>query len=246
MSKNSHRASRNRDTREQAQNAWKEKQQNGKLNSFRPTESQNRIVKSINDNIMTVVTGGAGVGKTSVILHTFCKEYVYNQSVSIYVIRQPNEAGNLDRLGYLKGDLNEKLLPHFKAYEVILTDFIGPKFKADFDKRIRFEPINYMLGRTLDNALILIDEAQTVEPMLMKLMLERVGENSKVVIAGDASQLYTNGKRGGLQHVIAQFFAEDEQPVIDNVGLVRLTSEDVMRSDFCKAVVKLYEEKPLQ
>ena len=246
MSKNSNRASRNRDTREQAQSAWKEKQQNGKLNNFKPTVNQNKIVDSINNNTLTVVTGGAGVGKTSVILHSFCKEYLHNQSVSIYVIRQPNEAGNLDRLGFLKGDLNEKLLPHFKAYEVILTDFLGPKFKADFEKRIQFEPINYMLGRTLDNALILIDEGQTVEPMLMKLMLERVGENSKVVIAGDISQCYTNGKRGGLQDVIQRFFKEDGTPEINSAGLVQLTSEDVMRSEFCKSVVKRYEEKPLQ
>ena len=218
----------------------------GSLNRFVPTQNQNQIVQSIYENTMSVVSGGAGTGKTSTVLHTFCKMYMSSKEHSIYVIRQPNEAGNLDKLGALPGELNEKCSPHFKAYEVILTEFLGGKFKADFEKRIHFEPINYMLGRTLDNALIIVDEAQTVEPVLMKLMLERVGNNSKIVIVGDKSQIYSGGKRGGLQHVIVQFFDENEKPLIESAQYIRLTSEDVMRSEFCKAVVKRYEESPLQ
>ena len=245
MNNTANRYSKDKKVKEQTINTWKDNRAQGTLSRFIPTANQSKIVDSINTNTMTVVDAPSGSGKTSVVLHTFCKAYMANKEYNILVIRQPNEAGNLDKLGALPGELGEKTAPYFQAYKEILTDFLGAKFQADFDKRIKFEPINYMLGRTLDNALILVDEAQTVEPMLMKLMLERVGYNSRIVIVGDKSQTYSGGRRGGLQDVMGRFFKEDGTPEIEDAQYIKLTSEDVMRSEFCKSVVKLYDRKPL-
>lgn len=100
------------------------------------------------------------------------------------------------------------------------------------------------LGATWDNSLVLIDEAQLLQPIIMKLLLERIGENTKVVVSGSSSQIYTSdhNTRSGMNDAIGKFFNKEKEPLFDNIEYFEFTSEDTMRSDIVKSVLKAYGE----
>ena len=121
------------------------------------------------------------------------------------------------------------------------------KVECDLAKRIHFMVPNYALGETFDNALILIDEAQQLQPMILKLLLERLGKNSVCVVAGDRTQLYTTDKhRNGLTDAISRFFRADHKglliPRYEQVEHFKFEVEDVQRSDIVKTVIKAYSD----
>lgn len=239
MSNQAKRYSKDKQVKEQTINTWKDNRAQGNLNRFVPTQNQNKITQSIYENTITLLSAPAGTGKTSTVLHTYCKEYLKDNTLDILIIRTPVEAG-LDSIGFLPDTKEAKLEPHFAAYRKILTDFLGQKFNADLGKRIHFDIPNFQISQTWDNKLVIIDESQQLPPLICKLLLERIGVNTKVVMCGDPTQLYQGGKRNGLTDAIERFINEDGTPKYKDVGYVYLDAEDVMRSDIVKTVIKAY------
>lgn len=210
--------------------------------SLNLTEKQKLAQEVIDKNTLTFISGPAGTGKTLSVLHKFVQDYTKDVRKKICVLRTPVEAGP-DRIGYLKGDASDKLEIHFKSAEHILKSLLNPnKYECDFDKRIKYWVPNFVLGSTWDDSFVLLDEAQQLSPMVMKLLLERIGKHSKCVVCGDPNQLYTTDKnRNGLSDAISRFFdTETKQPLYDDVGWVEFTEDDITRSDICKTVVRAY------
>ncbi len=212
-----------------------------RINEFKPTQSQWEFIDEIDSNIVTFVDAPAGTGKTMTALWYFCKQYLRNQNMKIVVTRTPAEVGK-DRVGFLPNDLQSKLEPHYASTRKILEQFLGrEKVVADFEKRIHFSIPNYVLGSTMDNTLWLLDEAQLFQPIIMKLLLERIGENTKVVVSGSSTQIYTCDRdRNGMQDAMKRFFDEHGKAKYDNFALHSFCVEDVMRSEVVKSVLYAY------
>lgn len=218
------------------------------FNSFTPNSKQKHVNNLLIEFPLVFVQGCAGTGKTTGIIHHYCSEYMRDRSKKIMVIRTPVEAGP-DKIGYLPGDEDDKLAPHFSTYAGIMKTFMGNKFEADLNKRIHFMVPNYALGATWDDALILIDEAQQLTPAIMKLLLERIGINSVCAVVGDPSQLYADDKtsRNGLTHAMDKFFIKHEyhgrteyEPKSNMVSAFAYDPEDNVRSDISREVVRVY------
>lgn len=219
------------------------------INVVELTESQDDLVQKIRENTVTFVEGPAGAGKTFAILCAFIKEYLKDNRKQIYIIRTPVEVG-MDKLGYLPSDLNTKIEPHFASAKAILEKLLNKgKVETDLNNRIHFKVPNHVLGATFDDALVLIDEVQQLPPLILKLLLERTGKNTKVVIAGDSSQLYTFDKgRNALRDALPRFFYEPEEGYLDRESKFydfahhKFTVEDIQRHEVVKCVVEAYSE----
>ena len=214
------------------------------FNQYQLTDTQKQFANKILENDMVVCSAPSGTGKTLATLHTFVKIYLQDRTKQIIVVRTPVEAG-MDKIGFLPNDLNSKLEPHFASAKVLLTKLLNKgKVETDMDHRIHFKIPNYLLGSTLDNTLLLIDESQEIPPLILKLILERVGENSKVVVLGDPSQRYSTDKgRNGLTDVIQRFFTEEDGYIdqrFEGVDYHSFDIDDVQRSEFCKTVLRAY------
>ena len=219
-----------------------------KLGEFKLTPKQQEMRDVINANTLSFVEAPAGTGKTSAILYDFCKEYLVDPTKKIVVVRTPVEAASMDKIGFLPDDLNAKIEPHFESTKKILVDFLGAgRVECDLDHRIFFKIPNYMVGCTIDNALVLVDEGQLLQPMIMKLILERIGQGSRVVVAGDVSQIYANEKeanlRNGLGDALMRFFTRDMEAKYDSVGYFSFDVDDVQRSDIVKSVIRAYRNE---
>lgn len=212
-----------------------------RLRKFIPTETQYEFIDKIENNIVTFVDSPAGTGKTSAALYYFCKQYLHDHSLDIVITRTPAEVGK-DKIGFLPASATEKCALHYASTKKIIEGFIGKeKFVADFEKRIHFTIPNYILGATLDNSLWLIDEAQLMQPIIMKLLLERIGHNTKVVVSGSSSQIYTgdNG-RGGMQDALNRFFDKNKMSLYPNFAYHHFSVGDVKRSEVVKDVLRAY------
>lgn len=222
-------------------------QQRGKgLNDFVPTTSQKELINKIRSNVITFVDSEAGTGKSSAILYHFCKEYLLDKQKQLIVIRTPVEAGE-DRIGFLPSDLASKCAPHFASTKALLEQFLGKGVvETDMDHRIFFKVPNFCLGATYDNALILIDEGQQLQPIILKLLLERTGLNTTVVVAGCSSQLYVKEKnRNALADAISRFFVQDEhgnkQAKYADMAFHEFDLEECHRADVVKDVIRGYK-----
>lgn len=215
------------------------------LTDFVPTASQKQFINKIRENVITFVDSEAGTGKSSAVLWHYCKEYLLDKSKSIYIIRTPVEAGS-DKIGYLPSDLSSKIAPHFSSSKVLLEQFLGKgRVEDDMEKRIFFKVPNFCLGATWNNCLILIDEVQQIQPIILKLLLERIGDNTKVVVAGCSSQLYVKEKdRNALADAISRFFVkEDGEHVAKyaDMGYHEFDLEECHRADVVKSVIRGYK-----
>jgi phosphate starvation-inducible PhoH-like protein len=212
---------------------------------FTPTPAQKTLINKIRENTLVFCDSEAGTGKTSATLFEFCREYIADPYKQIVIVRTPVEIGG-DKVGFLPSTLSDKLAIHFASTREILEKFLGKgRVEADLDKRIHFKIPNYMLGSTIHNSLVLIDEAQQLQPMILKLLLERTGRDSKVVIAGCSNQLYSTGKdRNALADAIQRFFViKDGEyfPRYDGVDYHEFDIEDIQRSEIVKTVIKAYK-----
>lgn len=212
-----------------------------RINEFHPTDKQWEFIDKIEDNIVTFVDSPAGVGKTAVTLWYFCKQYLKDPTLEIVITRTPAEVGK-DKIGFLPNSLSEKLIEHYASTRKLLEQFLGKeKVAADIGKRIHFTIPNYVLGATMDSRLWLIDEAQLLQPIIMKLLLERIGLNTKVVVSGSSTQIYTADKdRNGMQDAMKRFFNEDGSSKFNNFAKHKFTVQDVMRSEVVKDVLRAY------
>lgn len=200
------------------------------------TEGQKNYVDSIRKNTITFGIGPAGTGKTflAVALASF---YLKNRNVERIILTRPAvEAG--ERLGYLPGDLQDKVDPYLRPLYDALHEMFGMEQVARFMERgvVEVAPLAYMRGRTLENAFVILDEAQNTTPEQMKMFLTRLGNNSKMVVNGDKTQIDLPGKmKSGLAE------AEEVLPKVRGIGMVYFSDEDVVRHDLVGRIVKAYD-----
>lgn len=212
------------------------------MNQFKLTPSQQELEHKIHNNTLCFIDSVAGTGKSMTVLYSYIKEYLKDSSKQLIIIRTPVEAG-LDKLGALPDDYKAKTEPHFASTKKLMEQLLTRgKVETDMDHRIHFKVPNYVLGSTFDNSLIMIDEAQQLQPNILKLLLERIGVNSKCCIVGDSTQLYTStdNKRNALKDALPRFFTPEGVSKYNDVALHTFTVEDVMRSDIVKTVITAY------
>ena len=200
------------------------------------TLGQKRYVDSIRKNLVTFGIGPAGTGKTylAVALAAF---YLKNREVERIILTRPAvEAG--EKLGFLPGDLQEKIDPYLRPLYDALADMFGyDQFQKMIDRNIiEVAPLAYMRGRTLEESFIILDEAQNTTREQMKMFLTRMGNHSRVVVNGDATQIDLVDRRmSGLTE------AEKILKDVRDVGMVYFSDEDVVRHDMVGRIIRAYE-----
>ncbi len=199
------------------------------------TMGQRRYLDAIRDNTLVFSVGPAGTGKTYLAM-ACAVEALHGGSVSRIILTRPAvEAG--ERLGFLPGDLAAKVDPYLRPLYDALYEMMGPDETQRLVERgtIEIAPLAYMRGRTLNDAFVVLDEAQNTSPEQMKMFLTRLGFNSKMVITGDITQIdLPEGRGSGLR--VAARVLED----ISGVAFVELTSRDVVRHRIVAAIVEAY------
>jgi phosphate starvation-inducible PhoH-like protein len=201
------------------------------------TQNQAQIVKASLENDLVFALGPAGTGKTYVAVALAVQALKNKQVKKIIITRPAVEAG--ENLGFLPGDLKEKVDPYLRPIYDALDDMIpSEKLKFYLENRIiEIAPLAYMRGRTLNDAFILLDEAQNTTPMQMKMFLTRMGANSKAIVTGDQSQIDLPSKqRSGL--IDALKILKD----IEGIAIVELDAKDVVRHRLVKAIIQAYDK----
>jgi len=201
------------------------------------TLGQKKYVDSIRKQMITFGLGPAGTGKTYLAMAMAITAFKSNEVSRIILTRPAIEAG--EKLGFLPGDLQSKIDPYLRPLYDALYQIMGAEsFIKNSEKGlIEVAPLAYMRGRTLDNAFIILDEAQNTTPAQMKMFLTRIGFGSKVVITGDETQKdLPAGQTSGLD------VAVNVVKNIDDISICRLTSKDVVRHPLVQKIVKAYEE----
>ena len=201
------------------------------------TLGQRVYLDAIEQNTITLGVGPAGTGKTYLAVAEAVAAFRAERVNRIILTRPAVEAG--ERLGFLPGDLQNKVDPYLRPLYDGLFDLLGAEtFQKLFEKQvIEVAPLAYMRGRTLDDAFIILDEAQNTTPEQMKMFLTRMGVGSKVVVTGDVTQVDLPDKvRSGL--VDALQVLRD----VDGIAQVRLTEKDVVRHRLVQQIVKAYEK----
>ncbi len=201
------------------------------------TVGQKKYVDAIRKQMIVFGLGPAGTGKTYLAMAMAITAFKNNEVGRIILTRPAIEAG--EKLGFLPGDLQSKIDPYLRPLYDALYQIMGAEsFIKNSEKGlIEVAPLAYMRGRTLDNAFIILDEAQNTTPAQMKMFLTRIGFGSKVVITGDATQKdLPAGATSGLD--VATKVVKN----IDDIAVCNLTSKDVVRHPLVQKIVKAYEE----
>ena len=200
------------------------------------TFGQRKYVEAIDNNMIVFGTGPAGTGKTYLAMAKAITAFKKNEVERIILTRPAIEAG--ERLGFLPGDLQSKIDPYLRPLYDALYDIMGgEQFTKNMEKGlIEVAPLAYMRGRTLDNAFIVLDEAQNTTPAQMKMFLTRIGFGSKAIITGDASQKdLAAGTASGLDVALKVVKG------IEGIEVCELTSKDVVRHPLVQKIVEAYE-----
>lgn len=200
------------------------------------TLGQKQYVDAIRKNMIVFGVGPAGTGKTYLAMAMAITAFKNDEVSRIILTRPAIEAG--EKLGFLPGDLQSKVDPYLRPLYDALYQIMGAEsFTKNMEKGlIEVAPLAYMRGRTLDNAYIILDEAQNTTPAQMKMFLTRIGYGSKVVVTGDATQKdLAPGTKSGLD-VARKVLAR-----IDDIAICELTSKDVVRHPLVQKIVKAYE-----
>jgi phosphate starvation-inducible PhoH-like protein len=200
------------------------------------TVGQSRYIAAIRENTMVFSVGPAGTGKTYLAMAAAI-ELLKNGAVTRILLTRPAvEAG--ERLGFLPGDLAAKIDPYLRPLYDALYEMLGPEETGKLMERgtIEIAPLAYMRGRTLNDACVILDEAQNTSPEQMKMFLTRLGFNSKMIVTGDITQVDLPSDRGsGLR--IARHVLQG----IPGVAFTELTSRDVVRHRIVAAIVDAYQ-----
>ncbi|MBK5278786.1 MAG: PhoH family protein [Bacteroidia bacterium] len=199
------------------------------------TPNQQKLVLAIKQNDLVFALGPAGTGKTFVSVAMAVKALKAKQVRKIIITRPAVEAG--ENLGFLPGDLKEKIDPYLRPIYDALNDMIpSEKLKFYMERElIEIAPLAYMRGRTLNNAFILLDEAQNTTPMQMKMFLTRMGPESKMIVTGDASQIDLPGnQKSGLKEAIRIVNG------VKGIEMVELTEKDVIRHKLVRDIIEAY------
>jgi phosphate starvation-inducible PhoH-like protein len=199
------------------------------------TSGQKRYVDAIRDNVITFGIGPAGTGKSWLAVAMAVQALQAKQVNRIILTRPAVEAG--ERLGFLPGDLMAKVDPYLRPLFDALFDMVEPEGAQRLIDRgtVEVAPLAFMRGRTLNNAFIILDEAQNTTPEQMKMFLTRIGFGSKAVITGDVTQVDVPHGRSGLLGL---------EPILDGIeglSFVRLSKRDVVRHKIVQDIVEAYE-----
>lgn len=216
------------------------------LSWFKPAGKQPLIVQSMEERDLSLIDAPSGCGKSSTIIWKALQELSAGYYESVMLLKNPTEAGD-DSVGFLPGEADSKLELHFTSMKGIFTDFMSPgKLESDIkNKKIILNIPNFVLGATFYNSLVIIEEAQTMSPNTIKLLTERCGEGSRVVIAGDSKQRYSvkkreDGFRDLINRVTGDYHGQRESKY-DNVGYIRMETNNNMRSSLSRFITEIYE-----
>lgn len=200
------------------------------------TIGQKSYIDLIKKNMIVFSIGPAGTGKTYLAMAMAITAFKNNEVSRIILTRPAIEAG--EKLGFLPGDLQSKVDPYLRPLYDALYQIMGPEsFARNMEKGlIEVAPLAYMRGRTLDNAYIILDEAQNTTPAQMKMFLTRIGFGSKVIVTGDNTQKdLPAGAKSGLE------VAMKVLKKVEGIGFSILTSQDVVRHPLVQKIVKAYD-----
>lgn len=201
------------------------------------TLGQKNYCSAIKKNTITIGVGPAGTGKTYLAVAMAVTAFRAHEVNRIILTRPAVEAG--EKLGFLPGDLQQKVDPYLRPLYDALFDMLGSESYQKYVERgnIEVAPLAYMRGRTLDDSFIILDEAQNTSPEQMKMFLTRLGFNSKMVITGDVTQIdLPDGRRSGLKDVIKILRG------IGDIAQIRFTGKDVVRHKLVQDIIKAYEK----
>ncbi|MBN2363512.1 PhoH family protein [candidate division WOR-3 bacterium] len=200
------------------------------------SEGQNKYIREIDRSELTICIGPAGTGKTFLAVAKAVEMMTEKRIKKIILTRPAVEAG--ENLGYLPGDLIEKVQPYLRPlYDSLEMTLSKDKMKKFIEfGLIEVAPLAFMRGRTLNEAFIILDEAQNTTPPQMKMFLTRLGRNSKTVICGDVTQSDLIEGQSGLVEIKSLLGG------INGIGISVLTREDVVRHRLVKEIIKAYEE----
>ena len=201
------------------------------------TVGQQNYMKAIQKNTITLGVGPAGTGKTYLAVAAAVAAFRERRVNRIILTRPAVEAG--ERLGFLPGDLQNKVDPYLRPLYDALYDMLGPETFQKYQERgsIEVAPLAYMRGRTLDDSFIILDEAQNTTKEQMKMFLTRLGFGSKIVITGDVTQIdLPSDKTSGLKDAVRVLEG------VKDISICRLTSADVVRHALVQEIINAYEK----
>lgn len=202
------------------------------------TPSQAELVKAVEKNDVIFAKGPAGTGKTFLAVALAVASLERNEAERICLVRPAVEAG--ESLGFLPGDLKEKIAPYLRPIHDSLSELLPPEKLRRYEETgaIEVAPLAYMRGRTLKRAFIILDEAQNTTIPQMKMFLTRLGPHSKAIITGDSSQVdLAQGQKSGLEHAMTILNG------IRGIAKVEFTATDVLRHPLVKDILSAYEQK---
>lgn len=202
------------------------------------TVNQQRLVELVKADDLVFALGPAGTGKTYISVALAVRALKNKQVKKIIITRPAVEAG--ENLGFLPGDLKEKIDPYLRPIYDALNDMVPyEKLKYYMEREtIEIAPLAYMRGRTLNNAFILLDEAQNTTPMQMKMFLTRMGPDSKMIVTGDASQVdLPVNQRSGLKEAIRILRG------VSGIGFIELSDKDVIRHKLVRNIIEAYHKE---
>ncbi len=201
------------------------------------TLGQKKYVEAIKNNTITIGVGPAGTGKTYLAVALAVNAFKNKQVNRIVLTRPAVEAG--ESLGFLPGDLQQKVDPYLRPLYDALFDMLGAENFQRCQERgdIEVAPLAYMRGRTLDDSFIILDEAQNTTGEQMKMFLTRLGFNSKAVVTGDVTQIdLPSGKKSGLIEAVRVLKG------IEDITTIQLNAKDVVRHRLIQDIIKAYEK----
>ncbi len=202
------------------------------------TQNQAEYINKLQSKDIVFCTGSAGSGKTFLAVAEALRLVLSHKKNKLIITRPVVEAG--ESLGFLPGDLEQKINPYLRPLRDAMEALLSPETVRKLMDAgiIEVAPLAYMRGRTLSNAVIILDEAQNTTTAQMKMFLTRMGENSKMFITGDVTQTDLPHKTpSGLMHSISILYK------IEDIGFMELTAEDVVRNRLVKKIVRAYENE---
>ena len=207
-----------------------------KKNIYARSSNQTKFVELIKSKDLVFGVGPAGTGKTYLAVACAVESLLKKDINRIILSRPAVEAG--ERLGFLPGDLKEKIDPYLRPLYDAMNDLIPEKTLERYieNNTIEIAPLAFMRGRTLENAFIILDEAQNTSSMQMKMFLTRLGKNSSMVVVGDSTQIdLPRGERSGLSEIL------EIMPRTNDIGQVHFKNKDITRHSLVSKIVKAYE-----